>query len=93
MSDTKAYRFIVKGRVQGVGFRWYVVNEANQLNVAGTVKNRDDGSVEVFVQGSMTNIYTLKNLLKKGPSFSRVDIIVESEDVYNDKIKEFRVIY
>ena len=93
MSDTKALKFIVKGRVQGVGFRWFVLNEAKKLNISGTVRNLPDGSVEVFAQSSLEVLYKLKDLLKNGPSFSRVDQIIETEDVINNQLEEFKVTY
>ena len=93
MSDIKALKFIVKGRVQGVGFRWFVLNEARQLNITGTVKNLPDGSVEVLAQSTPEMLYKLKDLLKSGPSFARVDKIIETEDVLNNQLKEFKVTY
>jgi len=93
MSDIKAFKFVVQGRVQGVGFRWFVVNEAKKLNISGSVKNLSDGSVEVFAQADITSIFKLKDLLKSGPSFSRVDKIIETQDVFNDQLKEFKVLY
>ncbi len=49
---TQARRFLVRGRVQGVGFRWFVEREAHILGVAGWVRNNADGSVEVLAMGS-----------------------------------------
>ena len=93
MSDIRAIKFIVKGRVQGVGFRWFVLNEAKRLNVSGTVKNLANGDVEVLAQSDISQLYILKDLLKKGPSFARVDNIIETDDVVNDQLKEFKVTY
>jgi acylphosphatase len=53
MTQLTAYRrYVVKGRVQGVGFRWFVEREAQLLAVGGWVRNCDDGSVEVLVMGT-----------------------------------------
>ena len=93
MSDIKAFKFIVQGRVQGVGFRWFVLSEAKKFDIFGTVKNLPDRSVEVFAQAEISLIYKFKDLLKSGPSFSRVDKIIETEDVYNNQLKEFKVLY
>ena len=49
--QTHARRFLVRGRVQGVGFRWFVEREAQMLGIAGWVRNNADGAVEVFAQG------------------------------------------
>lgn len=68
-----AKRFIVRGRVQGVGFRWFVDNEARQLGVAGWVRNNIDGTVEVLAIGNEQQLATLHNRLRQGPRASRVD--------------------
>ena len=44
-------RLVVTGRVQGVGFRWFIRNEATSLGLSGTVRNRDDGAVEIDAEG------------------------------------------
>ena len=93
MINLKAFRFIVSGRVQGVGFRWFVLNEATKLGINGTVKNLVDGSVEVFAQAEIDLIYKFKEVLEKGTSFSRVEKVLQTEDVLNNHIKEFKVIY
>jgi len=93
MDNLVAYTFIVAGRVQGVGFRWFVKESASRLGIAGTVKNLHDGRVEVFAQSDLTTIYKLKDLLAKGPSFSRVDTVTEKKCELNHDLKEFKVIY
>ena len=50
--STEARRFLVRGRVQGVGFRWFVEREAHMLGIAGWVRNNADGSVEVLAMGT-----------------------------------------
>ncbi len=62
----------VRGRVQGVGFRWYVRESARSLDVAGWVINRPDGSVEVAAEGSDDSIHALREALTKGPPGSIV---------------------
>ena len=57
----------VRGRVQGVGFRWYVRESARALDVAGWVINRPDGSVEVAAEGSDDSIHALRKALAEGP--------------------------
>ena len=65
-------RFIVSGRVQGVGFRWWTHNQARNLGLSGHVLNRRDGSVEVVAVGDATTIAELKDLLRVGPPGSNV---------------------
>jgi acylphosphatase len=68
-----ARRYIVRGRVQGVGFRWFVENEARQLGLSGWVRNNIDGSVEVLAIGSEQQLNALHNKLRQGPRAARVD--------------------
>jgi len=68
-----SFRAIVSGRVQGVGFRWFVQDRAEELGLRGTVCNRRDGSVEVQAAGERETLEQLLTLLRRGPSASRVD--------------------
>lgn len=72
-------RYLVKGRVQGVGFRWFVEREAREIGVGGWVRNRDDGAVEVLASGSNAQLGSLYDKLKEGPRAARIDA-VEVED-------------
>lgn len=63
----------VRGHVQGVGFRWFVVEKAQQLKLAGWVRNRPDGNVEVAAAGSPDALASLESALKSGPRAARVD--------------------
>ena len=68
-----AKRYIVRGRVQGVGFRWFVDHEARQLGLSGWVRNNLDGAVEVLAMGSEQQLGALRKKLEKGPRAARVD--------------------
>ena len=68
-------QFLVKGRVQGVGFRWFVQNEAARIGLRGWVRNTDDGNVEVMVAGSPDQLEDLVQALARGTRGSRVDNI------------------
>ena len=74
-----ARRFIVRGRVQGVGFRWFVEREAHVLGISGWVRNNSDGSVEVLGQGSRDQLLGLRLRLRQGPRAARVDDVEEFE--------------
>lgn len=78
-SNTSARRFLVHGRVQGVGFRYFVEHTANDLSLTGYVKNRADGSVEVYANGDLDRLAKLKGLLAEGPRWARVERVDESE--------------
>lgn len=70
-------RLIVTGRVQGVGFRAWCVREANRLKLVGWVRNRDDGAVEVVARGSEAAVDALAAVCRDGPSFARVDEVIQ----------------
>lgn len=91
---TISRKFILKGRVQGVGFRFFATKSANALGIKGTVKNLTNGNVEIFAKGEESKIEQFKAKLIKGNSFSRVEDI-EEYDVSNDEINndDFHVRY
>ena len=66
-------RWIIRGRVQGVGFRWFVMREAERLKLGGFARNLADGSVEVVSQGPDAALDTLEGHLRRGPSHVRVE--------------------
>ncbi|MCO6466451.1 MAG: acylphosphatase [Bradyrhizobiaceae bacterium] len=65
-------QYFIRGRVQGVGFRRFVLHHAMQLGLRGFVTNNDDGSVECVAQGDVADINTLEMLLRQGPIHSEV---------------------
>jgi acylphosphatase len=71
--------YLVKGRVQGVGFRWFVQREAAGIGLRGWVRNTDDGHVEVVAMGEPGDLAELKDALRKGSRGSRVDAVIEDE--------------
>jgi acylphosphatase len=87
----EARRFVVRGRVQGVGFRWFVEREAHILGIAGWVRNNSDGSVEVLAQGTRDQLSGLHARLKQGPRAARVDRVEESDSRPAAHITSFRI--
>jgi acylphosphatase len=79
-SNDSFRRYLVIGRVQGVGFRWFVEREARLIGVGGWVRNRDDGAVEVMASGTKAQLGSLYDKLKEGPRAARIDT-VEVEDI------------
>jgi acylphosphatase len=67
-----ARRFVVRGRVQGVGFRWYVLQQAARLGLRGWVRNQEDGSVEVVAVTTPETLVDLEAALRRGPPGARV---------------------
>ena len=69
--DTR--RCVVRGRVQGVGFRWFVTRNAEELGVRGTVRNRTDGAVEMVLQADdAETLEAMIDRVRRGPRGSRV---------------------
>jgi acylphosphatase len=71
--------FLIQGRVQGVGFRWYVHREASELELRGWVRNTEEGEVEVLAAGEAADLAELRASLRRGPRGSRVDRLIEHE--------------
>ena len=71
-------KMIVKGRVQGVGFRWFVQQKAKKFGVSGYVKNLDNGDVEIEAEGERGRVEELIKSIKVGSTFSKVvDVVIE----------------
>jgi acylphosphatase len=70
----------VRGRVQGVGFRYFVRSRAKRLGLGGWVKNHHDGSVEIVAVGGEASIERLRGLLADGPIAARVDSVDDVDD-------------
>ena len=90
----QARRYIVRGRVQGVGFRWFVEREAAAIGVVGWVRNNEDSTVELVAVGDPEQLARLKASLQAGPRASRVDQVEELEPAPGevvDNLKSFQI--
>ena len=85
-----AKRFLINGRVQGVGYRWFAQKAATDLGLAGYARNLDDGCVEVYAVGPAAKLEDLNGLLWKGPRFADVRgvEVIEAQMV---NYKDFRI--
>jgi acylphosphatase len=73
-------RVLVRGRVQGVGFRWGVSSRARSLGLAGSVRNLPDGTLEAVIEGPRDRVQTLVDWSRHGPSGARVDSVETAEE-------------
>ena len=78
--ETQAVRVVVRGRVQGVGFRFFVAEQARALGIRGYTRNQKDGSVEVLAVGTAGDLERLIEKLRAGPRGARVQAVA-SESV------------
>jgi acylphosphatase len=68
---------VVRGDVQGVGFRYFLMREAQRLRLVGWVRNRDDGTVEFLAEGMRADLERLKQAAERGPSQAQVEKVEE----------------
>jgi acylphosphatase len=88
-----ARRFIVRGRVQGVGFRYFAVRAARAAGVSGTVQNLADGTVEAIAEGTPKAIADFRRELERGPSYGHVSRVDEIEMQPTGRYSGFDVVY
>jgi acylphosphatase len=72
-----AKRLLITGRVQGVGYRAWMVHKARELGLSGWVRNRGDGAVEALVAGEVAAVEELSRLCRRGPRLAEVTAIDE----------------
>jgi acylphosphatase len=80
----KHVNFLVKGKVQGVGFRFSCTEKANKFKIFGFVTNRKDGNVYVEAEGTEQNLFRFKEWLLKGPAWARVHEVEEEQGPLKD---------
>ena len=90
-ASVQTRKFVVRGRVQGVGFRWFVEHEAKTLGISGWVRNNSDGSVEVLASGTAEQLSGLRSRLQQGPRASRVDNVEEADGRPVAGLNTFRI--
>jgi acylphosphatase len=84
-----ARKYVISGRVQGVGFRYFAERRANQLGIMGYVKNCWDGSVEVYAIGDPISLEKFRSFLAEGPRSARVTNIAESNESVDERRRTF----
>ena len=92
--ETKTYRLIIKGKVQGVGFRHWFSNLAISLGLNGYIQNQHNkDEVEAIIQGNMENILNIAEKSKTGPELSLVEGVIPSKIISNVTYSGFIVKY
>ncbi len=86
-----AKKYVISGRVQGVGFRFFVERWAGQLGISGYVKNLWDGTVEVYAIGDAASLEQLKLRLAEGPGAARVSGVRESDENVDKRYVRFMI--
>jgi acylphosphatase len=86
-----ARRYIVKGRVQRVGFRFFVENAAQREGIQGYVRNQHDGSVEVVAEGDSAALLRFEMAVRRGPAGARVDDVDTIDVEPSSRFAGFRV--
>ena len=91
-SEKVARKYVVRGRVQGVGFRAFAEHVADSLGIRGWAGNREDGTVEVYAVGSPEQISEFSTYLWKGPRMSHVRNVEEIEAPV-EELSDFRILF
>lgn len=91
MSAVRLHARVV-GRVQGVGFRYYVLNTAQSFGLTGWVRNRMDHSVELEAEGDRELLDSFLERVRQGPSSSRVDEVVVTWKLASGEFTQFVVL-
>ena len=86
-----ARRFLVSGRVQGVGFRFHILEAATLEGVQGWVRNLPDGSVEALVEGDREAVTRMERKIRRGPPGARVEQVDMLDDVPTGRFDGFSV--
>lgn len=86
-----ARRYVVSGRVQGVGFRFYVLEAAEAEGVSGWVRNLPDGRVEALVEGDPESVDRVEARIRRGPPAARVAEVETNEEVPTGRVTGFRI--
>jgi acylphosphatase len=76
MKPNRSVRGLVSGRVQGVGFRYFVMRHAQAENICGYVRNLNDGRVEFLLQGDADSVYRVLGQIRLGPDYARVSELI-----------------
>ena len=86
-----ARRFVISGRVQGVGFRWFTHDAATREGVTGWVRNLPDGRVEALLEGDAEAVTRVERAIRSGPRGARIETVNVLEDEPSGAYKSFSI--
>jgi acylphosphatase len=87
----RAKKYIIRGRVQGVGYRYFAQRVAERLGVKGFVRNLDSGDVEVYAEGDDAALQLFKTELERGPRLAHVTEIEEKNAPVSGMYSSFQI--
>ena len=86
-----ARRFMISGRVQGVGFRWFIQDAATREGVVGWVRNLFDGRVEAFIEGDEDAVTRVERAIRQGPPQARVERVTVVDEEASGAFSRFSI--
>ncbi|MFI5179391.1 MAG: acylphosphatase [Vicinamibacterales bacterium] len=86
-----ARRYLVSGRVQGVGFRYFILDAAEHEGLSGWVRNLPDGRVEIEAEGDREAIDRFEGRVRRGPPAARIDTVDVNDEVPTSRPRGFRI--
>jgi acylphosphatase len=86
-------QIVVTGRVQGVGFRWFVQQTARQNEIMGSVENMPNGDVEIFAEGEQSRLMEFLAVVRRGPAQALVTDLVVSNYPFSGKFQSFKILH
>ena len=88
----KAIKVTIKGTVQGVFFRMFVKEKADELNLRGFVRNLPEGDVEALFEGNQEDIEKILQIIKQGPKHAYIKKVNTEEKTFSGDYKDFRIL-
>lgn len=92
MKNIHAISLVISGKVQRVGFRWWIKRQADRRGITGWVRNNEDGSVEAYLQGNKEKVEELTNQCRLGPPSSQVESVEIEFKKGTEDYRDFRII-
>ena len=89
----RKFKYLIKGKVQGVAFRYYTKKLAEELGIYGYVKNLINGDVETVVSGSPENLEVFENFLHTGPPSAKVSYVEKKESDSEIPVSSFEILF